>query len=284
MKLIAVNLLILASIIALVSSNETVQEEARSSKKDDKSKVRTMFEDDEDEPISEEMKETIRKHQAEARRQKKLRDKHKMQQEAVRQTIRAASTEECDWRRQPFSLLRGEVCGSHYKVLLLDRKDHLIDKTILKKSFRQLSLILHPDKNPTDNADTAFKLLLESYECLSDDNCKEEYDRQLDLAEQKVLWRRSEMKHKVFNSFAQFAEHSWVHTTIFSNYIMQTGRNIWNWATELTITINDEDWPVGRPLLIGLLLWKGKWILYLQLFSYLIVRANYEMAKRRGLL
>jgi len=270
----------------LVWSTETGEkdEQTQSTKKQEKSKVTSMLEDDEDEPISEEMKETIRKHQAEARRQKKLRDKQKLQREAVRQTIRAASTEECDWRRQPFSVLKGQICGSHYKVLFLDRKDSLIDKSTLKKAFRQLSLILHPDKNPTENADTAFKLLLESYECLSDDSCKEEYDRQLDLAEQKVLWRRSEIKHKVFNSVAQFAEHAWVHTTIFSNYVMQTGINVWNWATELTITINDEDWPVGRPLLIFLLLWKGKWVLYLQLFSYLIIKANYEMAKRRGLL
>jgi len=275
---------VLVSTLVLSTETGEKDEQTQSTKKQEKSKVTSMLEDDEDEPISEEMKETIRKHQAEARRQKKLRDKQKLQREAVRQTIRAASTEECDWRRQPFSVLKGQICGSHYKVLFLDRKDSLIDKSTLKKAFRQLSLILHPDKNPTENADTAFKLLLESYECLSDDSCKEEYDRQLDLAEQKVLWRRSEIKHKVFNSVAQFAEHAWVHTTIFSNYVMQTGINVWNWATELTITINDEDWPVGRPLLIFLLLWKGKWVLYLQLFSYLIIKANYEMAKRRGLL
>ena len=71
-------------------------------------------------------------------------------------TLRAATDERCDWRVRPLSFLKGEVCGSYYKVLGVERSEPF-DKASLKKAFRQVSLSVHPDKNPANEADAAFK-------------------------------------------------------------------------------------------------------------------------------
>lgn len=93
----------------------------------------------------------------------------------------AGSTEYCDWKTQPLAVIRGEVCGSYYKVLGLDRKRGIIDKTDIKKAYRQKSLNVHPDKNSSPEANEAFKVVQEAYECLIDANCKTNYDRQLGI-------------------------------------------------------------------------------------------------------
>jgi hypothetical protein len=105
----------------------------------------------------------LRLKQAEALRIRKLKEREIDGENAVRRTIYASSNDLCDWKTQPISFIKGEVCGSHYKVLGIDRRNnhHLLDKNSIKKRYRQLSLTLHPDKNPSDDADVAFNVLQE---------------------------------------------------------------------------------------------------------------------------
>eukprot|EP01035_Chromulina_nebulosa_P018335 gene18335-24026_t len=112
----------------------------------------------------------------------------------VDETLEAASSEECDWKSQPLALLRGEICGSYYKILGLDRKRGIIDKSDIKKAYRSKSLSVHPDKNPSSEAIEAFKLVQDAYECLSDDNCRRTYDRQLSETEERIATFREELK------------------------------------------------------------------------------------------
>ena len=51
--------------------------------------------------------------------------------------------------------------------------------SIVKKSFRQLALKYHPDRNPEPESAEKFKTLLKAYEILSDNQLKLNYDRKL---------------------------------------------------------------------------------------------------------
>jgi hypothetical protein len=54
--------------------------------------------------------------QAEGLRERKMRERQQEGLSAVKRAINAASSEDCDWKSQPVAFLKGEVCGSHYKV------------------------------------------------------------------------------------------------------------------------------------------------------------------------
>lgn len=95
--------------------------------------------------------------------------------------LKAISSEDCDWKTNPISLLRGDPCGRYYKVLGLTR--HGADLSMIKKRYREKSKILHPDKNPSEEAQKAFTSLTEGYSCLIDDTCRSEYDNILQRME-----------------------------------------------------------------------------------------------------
>lgn len=102
--------------------------------------------------------------------------------------LKAMSTEECDWKVNPLSLLRGEPCGKYYKILGLTRQS--AEPSIIKKKYREKSKLLHPDKNPSQEANEAFTSLTEGYSCLLDESCKHEYDNILEQMEEIVTIKR----------------------------------------------------------------------------------------------
>ncbi|XP_028552900.1 uncharacterized protein LOC110104427 isoform X1 [Dendrobium catenatum] len=52
--------------------------------------------------------------------------------------------------------------------LILKKVDEDSDFDVIRRSYRQLALQLHPDKNKHPKAEVAFKLISEAYYCLSD--------------------------------------------------------------------------------------------------------------------
>ncbi len=64
---------------------------------------------------------------------------------------------------------------SYYEILEVSRN---ADKATMKKAYRKMAKIYHPDKNPGDKeAEHKFKLCNEAYQCLSDDQQRSIYDR-----------------------------------------------------------------------------------------------------------
>jgi molecular chaperone DnaJ len=64
---------------------------------------------------------------------------------------------------------------SYYEILEVSKN---ADKTTIKKAYRTMAKIYHPDKNPGDKeAEHKFKLCNEAYQCLSDDKQRGIYDR-----------------------------------------------------------------------------------------------------------
>ena len=71
---------------------------------------------------------------------------------------------------------------SYYEQLGVPRT---VDQFALRKSFRALSKVLHPDTTllPADEAALRFHQICEAYECLSDSEKREAYDERLALDE-----------------------------------------------------------------------------------------------------
>jgi len=64
---------------------------------------------------------------------------------------------------------------SYYEILEISQD---ADKTTIKKAYRKMAKMYHPDKNPGDKeAEHKFKLCNEAYQCLSDDKQRSIYDR-----------------------------------------------------------------------------------------------------------
>ncbi len=62
----------------------------------------------------------------------------------------------------------------YYKVLGIDRN---ASKEEIKKAYRRLARLYHPDRNPDPSAEEKFKEINEAYHVLSDEEKKSEYDR-----------------------------------------------------------------------------------------------------------
>ena len=126
------------------------------------------------------------KMQQEARRKRAHKEKQKFGKSTAKSLMKESESEECDWTKNPIPFLKGELCGAHYKVLGLDRKGKLPEKSEIKKAYRQRSLEVHPDKNPSPEAAAAFKIVQDAYECLSDERCKDDYEYKLEREEQRL--------------------------------------------------------------------------------------------------
>jgi hypothetical protein len=214
----------------------------------------------------------VRKH--ESRKQESL--------NAARRTIHAASTDQCDWKSQPMAYINGEVCGSHYKVLGIDRKSKLADKSSIKRRYRQLTLYLHPDKNPATEAEDAFNVLQSAYNCILDDSCKEEYDQKLAIAEEEIYFNRQKMRKMAIEKSVIAFNQAHYYISLSANRFYQISMNFWDKVGDWRVTVYGESYPLGRPLALLALLWKGQFLLKLHALSYFIIRVNNELAKSQG--
>lgn len=222
--------------------------------------------------------------QQEARKKRKMKEREKEHLTDAQRTLEAAKDESCDWKQQPLAALKGEVCGSYYKVLGINRRSGLIDKSAIKKAYRQKSLSVHPDKNSSPEANEAFKLVQDAYECLTDDSCKSNYDIQLQDEEMQISLFREQLKHQVIEKTFKTLTHAHYYVSVAAHHIFQTGMDIWDLIGEIEWNLFGHPRPIGQFFMILGLLWKGKWVLILHALSYAVVRINYELAKSRGLL
>lgn len=66
-----------------------------------------------------------------------------------------------------------------YAILQVDRRSEDLD--LIKKQYRRLALLLHPDKNKLAFADHAFRLVSDAWAVLSDERRKSLYDNELSM-------------------------------------------------------------------------------------------------------
>jgi DnaJ family protein B protein 12 len=79
---------------------------------------------------------------------------------------------------QKAAVVRIKRCSAtaYYEILGLESVKTSCSDSDIKKAYRKLSLLTHPDKNGYDGADDAFKLVSKAFQVLSDADKKKKYD------------------------------------------------------------------------------------------------------------
>ena len=80
---------------------------------------------------------------------------------------------------QKTAVLRVRKCSptAFYDILGLEEVKATVTEAEIKKAYRKLSLLTHPDKNGHEHADEAFKMVSRAFGVLSDKDKKAKYDR-----------------------------------------------------------------------------------------------------------
>ena len=94
---------------------------------------------------------------------------------------------------------------NYYKIMGLDKDANEKD---IKKAYRRLALLHHPDKNPgNQEAEEMFKKISEAYQVLSDSEKRTEYNN-TSINKPFIFTRRNNFNpFEVFNSFQQTHRH-----------------------------------------------------------------------------
>lgn len=80
---------------------------------------------------------------------------------------------------QKAAVLRIKRCSptAFYEILGLEERRATCSDGEIKKAYRKLSLLTHPDKNGYEGADEAFKMVSRAFQVLSDPDKKQKYDK-----------------------------------------------------------------------------------------------------------
>ena len=80
---------------------------------------------------------------------------------------------------QKAAVIRVRKCGptAFYDILGLEESRTTCNENEIKKAYRKLSLLTHPDKNGYDGADEAFKMVSRAFQVLSDPDKKQKFDK-----------------------------------------------------------------------------------------------------------
>ncbi|KAF2471603.1 DnaJ-domain-containing protein [Lindgomyces ingoldianus] len=80
---------------------------------------------------------------------------------------------------QKAAVIRIKRCSptAFYEILGLEEVKSSCSEGDIKKAYRKLSLLTHPDKNGYDGADDAFKMVSRAFQILSDPDKKAKFDR-----------------------------------------------------------------------------------------------------------
>jgi DnaJ family protein B protein 12 len=80
---------------------------------------------------------------------------------------------------QKAAVTRIKQCSStaYYEILGLEAVKATCSDSDIKKAYRKLSLLTHPDKNGYNGADDAFKLVSKAFQVLSDPDKKKKFDQ-----------------------------------------------------------------------------------------------------------
>ena len=190
--------------------------------------------------------------------------------------LRQASDERCDWRIKPIAYIRGHICGSYYKILNVDRNESL-DEVELKKAFTATVKAVEPYIHNVESAMEAYKYIYVAFECLSDDTCREEYNKMLDRQAVAIAQGRKQLKDDVQEIALHVMKRTGSCIFMSSSILYEWGINLWELADRWEIRIPEVGViPMGKFLIASILFIKGQVLLKLHGLNWLIVRINQE--------
>ncbi|XP_023515493.1 uncharacterized protein LOC111779635 [Cucurbita pepo subsp. pepo] len=123
---------------------------------------------------------------------------------------------------------RIDGCIDWYRVLGVDP---LADEETIRKHYRNLALILHPDKNKSIGADGAFKIVSEAWSLLSDKTKREAFDQKRNI-------RGMAMKSTEIRSSLPIVRNG------FHNLSPNHNSNRWHWRSDDEVLTAPASHPV----------------------------------------
>ena len=211
-------------------------------------------------------------------KRKKHDEKEKNKAMAIAKIVlREASDERCDWRVRPFAFIKGEVCGSYYKVLNIDRNEP-IEKSILKEAFKATTKAVEPNINAAEDASNAYAYLQVAFDCLSDDVCRKEYNKKLDRQAIAIAQDRRQLKEDVQEIVFHVARKTYSGVSMGCSIVYEFGMDLWRFANQWEMEVPEVGViPVGKFIMTSILLLRGQILLKLHGLSWLVVRINEEV-------
>jgi len=86
----------------------------------------------------------------------------------------APATKRTYTQEQYDAVVKVKKCSKDYYAVLEITRD--ASENVIKKQYRKLALLMHPDKNSAPGAEEAFKVVSQAFACLSDPAKKKHYD------------------------------------------------------------------------------------------------------------
>lgn len=123
---------------------------------------------------------------------------------------------------------RIDGCIDWYRILGVDP---LADEETIRKHYRKLALILHPDKNKSIGADGAFKIVSEAWSCLSDKTKRAAFDQKRNI-------RGMPMKSTEIRSSVPIVRNG------FHNLSPNNNLNRWHWRSDDEVLSAPASHPV----------------------------------------
>jgi DnaJ family protein B protein 12 len=120
---------------------------------------------------------------------------------------------------QKAAVLRIRRCNptAFYEILEVERT---CSDAEIKKAYRKLSLLTHPDKNGHEHADEAFKMVARAFSVLGDKEKREKYDRFGTDPDSRFASAQAQAQENPFAGFARrggqggFGGGGWAHEEI----------------------------------------------------------------------
>lgn len=126
----------------------------------------------------------------------------------------SASSSSTAYTEEQISIIREIKRKKNYYEILGLEKSCTVDD--VRKSYRKLSLKVHPDKNPAPGAEEAFKAVSKAFQCLSNEESKRKYD--LSGEDESVYERRAAARPAAARGFNGYYEADIDAEEIFRNF------------------------------------------------------------------
>lgn len=127
--------------------------------------------------------------------------------------------EKMKYTEENVELVRNIKRNNDYYAILGLEKNCSVEE--IRKSYRKLSLKVHPDKNKAPGSEEAFKKVLKAFTCLSDGNSRSQYDQVGFVDEFDHVQRQSRRPRRRYNTRNDFFDDEFDPDEIFRAFFGQ---------------------------------------------------------------
>ena len=142
---------------------------------------------------------------------------------------------------------------------------------------------MHPDKNPSSEAPTAFAALQKAFECIYNDDSAEDYNNYLMALEENIQIQRHNIKQNILNSIQSAAGSMYYYAILGADHVYTAGMELWDWLGQWEVEFLGGYHKLAQYATMGLLLFSpGRILLQIHAVAYGLLKMNKELVKDRN--